>query len=98
MTEAYRNRRVALLKAMHEIVCDFNDESAYMSWIYLVPDCPTEQDFIDMAESDEDMDSAVKLFFSLIERHGKYGLCVQGDWDLHEFKTFGESEVLEEEE
>lgn len=89
MTEKYKKERIELLKAMHTIVCDFNHENAYMRWINLVPDCPSEEDFADMAEDDEDMEDAVKLFFRLIEKYGKYGLVVQGDWNQHEFRNFG---------
>ena len=89
MTEKYRKERIELLKAMHTIVCDFNHENAYMRWINLVPDCPSEDDFADMAEDDGDMESAVKLFFALINHYGKYGLCVNGDWNKGEHKTVG---------
>lgn len=98
MTEKYKKERIELLKAMHTIVYDFNHENAYMRWINLVPDCPSEDDFADMAEDDEDMENAVKLFFRLIERYGKYGLVVQGDWNQREFKTFGATAYPDDDE
>ena len=98
MTESYKKDRIELLKAMHTIVCNFNHENAYMSWINLVPDCPSEEDFVDMAEDDDDMDEAVKLFFALIKRYGKYGLVVQGDWNQHEFKNFGATAYPDDDE
>ena len=89
MTEQYKQDRLNLLEAMHTIVCAFNHEGAYMSWINLIPDEPSDEDFESIAESDEDMDEAVSLFFRLSQRYGKYGLVVQGDWNQHEYKTFG---------
>ena len=93
MTEVYKKSRVELLKAMHMIVASLNHESAYYnSWIYLVPDCPSEQDFIDMAENDNDMNDCAKLFVDLISHYGKYGICVSGDWDKNEFVCLGATE------
>lgn len=50
---------------------NMNDESAYFTWIYLVPDCADEDDFIDFARNDEGteenklFDEAVELFKKL---------------------------------
>lgn len=40
--------RLNSIIAMNIMVCNMNDESAYSSWIYLVPDCANEDDFIDL--------------------------------------------------
>ena len=99
MTELYKKNRVELLKAMHRIVASLNHEGAYYnSWIYLVPDCPSEEDFIDMAENDDIMDECAKLFVSLISSYGKYGICVSGDWDEHEYMNLGATDDEPEEE
>lgn len=100
MTELYKKNRVELLKAMHRIIASLNHEVAYYnSWIYLVSDCPSEEDFIDMAENDDIMDECAKLFVSLISSYGKYGICVSGDWDEHEYMNLGatDNEVVDEE-
>lgn len=34
--------RLNAIIAMHIMVCNMNDETAYMTWIELVPDCPSE--------------------------------------------------------
>ena len=92
MTEKYLKDRIELLKAMHTIVTSMNHEGAYYnSWIYLVPDCPSEDDFADIAEDDDDMEECAKLFMTLMSNYGKFGLCVSGDWDQDEFKTFGQT-------
>ena len=63
--------RLDTIIAMHIMVCNMNNESAYMAWICLVPDCANEWDFIDFAK-DEDgttenqlFDEAVALFMKL---------------------------------
>ena len=45
--------RLDAIIAMNTLVMDMNDEGAYMTWIYLVPDCANEWDFIDFAVNDE---------------------------------------------
>lgn len=67
--------RLDAIISMHVLVCAMNDETAYMSWIYLVPDCPTEWDFIDFAqnsegtEENESFAEAVKLFKVLWKKY-----------------------------
>lgn len=62
--------RIAQLKAMHALMLEANDESIYMSWIYLVPDCPTEEDFIDIAMDDEQYNECFDKFVRLIAKNG----------------------------
>ena len=75
--------RLNAIIAMNIMVCNMNDESAYFTWIYLVPDCADEDDFIDFARNDEEteenklFDEAVELFKKLwknyaIEENGLY--------------------------
>ena len=60
--------RLKAIIAMNTMVINMNDEGAYMSWIYLVPDCASEWDFIDFAVNDKGteenqlFDEAVMLF------------------------------------
>ena len=86
MTGKEKDRLEAIM-AMHTMVINMNDESAYMSWIYLVPDEASEWDFIDFAVNDEEgvngnhlFDDAVKLFKSLWNRYAKEegGLYIGG--------------------
>lgn len=75
--EKLESERVELLKHMHEIVRSINDEDAYMTWICLVPDCPTEEDFECIAEEDDDMQEIEQCFCRLIARYAaKTGFCV----------------------
>jgi hypothetical protein len=52
MSREEKDRLDAII-AMNTLIMDMNDESAYMTWIYLVPDCANEWDFIDFAVNDE---------------------------------------------
>ena len=61
-----REARITQLKAMHTLMCEANDENIYMTWIYLMPDCPSEEDFIDIAMSDESYNECFDLFVKLI--------------------------------
>ena len=67
--------RLDAIIAMNIMVCNMNDESAYMTWIYLVPDGSNEWDFIDFAVNDEGttnnhlFDEAVVLFKKLWRRY-----------------------------
>lgn len=78
--------RLDAIIAMHIMVCNMNDESAYFTWIYLVPDCADEDDFIDFARNDEGMeenklfDEAVELFKKLWRNYAdeKAGLYIAG--------------------
>ena len=83
-----RNERDRLnaIRAMNTLIMDMNDESAYMRWIYLVPDEASEWDFIDFATNDDGteenhlFDEAVVLFKSLWNRYAKEdaGLFIGG--------------------
>jgi hypothetical protein len=77
--------KLETVKAMHQIVSYMNDEDAYMSWINLVPDQATEEDFVDLAEND--MDEVAKLFREILARFGKSGWC------LENCKTFGAGKI-----
>lgn len=78
--------RLNAIIAMHIMVINMNDEGAYMTWIYLVPDEPSEWDFIDFAmdddgtESNDLFDEAVDLFKRLWNRYAKEtnGLYIGG--------------------
>ena len=65
-----RKARVNQLKAMHTLMCETNDENIYMRWIYLMPDCPSEEDFADIAINDEQYDECFDLFVELIAKPG----------------------------
>jgi hypothetical protein len=62
--------RVEQIKAMHEIMCNANDENIYMSWIYVMPDCATQEDFEYIAADDESYNECFDLFVKLIADEG----------------------------
>ena len=47
-----------------------NDENIYMSWICTMPDCPSEEDFIDIALDDEQYTDCFDEFVRLIAKNG----------------------------
>ena len=62
--------RVEQLKAMHELMCNVNDENIYMTWIYIMPDGATEDDFEFIASDDESYNECFDLFVKLIAKKG----------------------------
>lgn len=65
-----RDARVSQLKAMHNLMLEANDERIYMTWIYMMPDCPIEEDFIDIALNDKHYNQCFDLFVKLIANKG----------------------------
>ena len=55
---------------MHDIMCEANDENIYMTWINVVPDCATKEDFIDIAMDEDLYNEAFDLFIRLIKQKG----------------------------
>lgn len=62
--------RITQLKAMHTLMLYANDEGIYMNWIYLMPDCPSEEDFESIAIDDEQYNECFDLFIKLIAKNG----------------------------
>ena len=67
LTSCVKESRIRQLKAMHQVVLEVGDEDIYDDWILLVPDEPSEDDFMFMAESDGLYDECIDLFVSLME-------------------------------
>lgn len=65
-----RDARVKQLKAIHELMCNANNEDIYMSWIYTVPDCPSHEDFVDIAMDDGQYNECFDKFIKLIQKDG----------------------------
>lgn len=65
-------RRIEVLKAMHTIVTNMNDEYAYELWITEgMPDEPDEYDFQEVAR--EYFEETTAVFTNVIKRYGKNG-------------------------
>lgn len=63
-------RRIRILKLMHEMMQESNDENLYLRWICFMPDCPNENDFEFIAEEDDEFNAATDLFRKLIAERG----------------------------
>lgn len=62
------------VKLMHDTMIDMNNESAYMTWIYEMPDEPQEDDFEWFAEDEERYMELYDYFIKLLKRYAKDGL------------------------
>lgn len=69
-------KRIALLKAQHEIIVHMNNEEAYMEWINIVPDCPQDDDFEFIAEDDELFANAMECFKSIMDTYLDDGIYI----------------------
>ena len=68
MNNITKQTRITQLKLMHDLMLEANDERIYMTWIMgWIPDCPTEEDFIDCAENDDWYNETVDMFVRLIK-------------------------------
>lgn len=67
LSEFRKSQRIKQLKAMHELMMLANDEEIYCTWIYTMPDEPSEEDFIDIAEDDDMYNDCFDAFVRLIK-------------------------------
>lgn len=62
------------LKLMHSVMMSMNNEDAYYSWIYVVPDEPSEEDFNYIASDADEYKDCEDTFNSLFKKYAKDGL------------------------
>ena len=70
MSASTRASRIEQLKAMHNLMLLANDENIYMSWINVMPDGATDEDFADISIDDELYNECFDLFVKLIALEG----------------------------
>ena len=70
--------RYDTLTAMHHLVMCMNDETAYMTWIWSVPDEASAYDLADIAKEKDEFDGVVRLFKKLWKKYAASvsGLCI----------------------
>lgn len=73
------NERFETIKAMNTLVKFINNETAYMRWIYLVPEEACEEDLFDFAKDEELFHEALVLFKRLWSNSDKCGLYIGGN-------------------
>lgn len=66
--------RLTMVKLMHETMVYMNNSIAYMNWIYEMPDCPSEEDFVWFAEDEDRYMELYTYFTKLLKRYAKDGL------------------------
>lgn len=62
--------RISQLKAQHDLMCEANDEYIYLSWINVMPDGASNEDFKDIALNDKMYNECFNLFVKLIAKEG----------------------------
>ena len=60
--------RISQLKEMHDLMCEANDENLYISWINVMPDGASNEDFKDIALNDKMYNECFDLFVKLITK------------------------------
>ena len=63
------DNRVENIKLMHETMLCMNNEDAYDTWIWTMPDCPTEEDFAWFAEDEDEYNELYGTFFRILNRY-----------------------------
>lgn len=67
-----------IVKGMNEVILSMNNEEAYMTWIYIVPDEASDYDFMDIADDEELFADTVQCFKRLMNKYLKDGLYIDG--------------------
>lgn len=77
MNKAELMERYNIVKSMDTIVKSVNDEDAYYRhWLYIVPDCADDGDYLSIAEDDELFADTAKSFLGIMKRYAESGLYV----------------------
>ena len=81
MVDYGRSVNLKNVKDMHTIICNMNDERAYHTWIYTMPDCPSEEDFEDFAHDQSSYNDLAATFKRIVNRFRHAGLYLYGLFD-----------------
>lgn len=85
--------RLNNVKMMHEVMQSMNNEDAYCSWIYTMPDCPDESDFEWFAEDGDEYKYLVDTFNRIYNKYKKDGLYKPSEKALDFLKHSGYSDI-----
>lgn len=70
-----KKARIEILKRMQNVACRMNLECAYEYWsMYGIPDEPSEDDYVDIADDDEQYEEIAQIFVNMIYRYAHYGI------------------------
>ena len=78
MTSKEVLRKYDIVKGMNEIVKSMNNEDAYMTWIYIVPDEASDEDLMDISYDEELFSDTVEYFKTIMKEFMADGLYVCG--------------------
>ena len=76
-----REDRLNAVRMMHAVMTSMNNENAYMAWIWVMPDEPSEEDFEYFADEIE-FDELKQTFDRLFGKYKKDGLFEPSDEEL----------------
>ena len=83
---------VELLKCMNEVVAYLDDDRAYESWIWTVPDGADDDDYESIAEDSDEMDHVCRSFRQIVGHYGKDGWCtaaLEADGHFGHLQSYG---------
>ena len=66
-----------VIKTMNTIIYSMNNEDAWLDWINVVPDQADDNDLDDIANDDELMNIACRLFTQIISEYGNDGYYIK---------------------
>lgn len=76
--EQRMQERFEYMQIMHKMILSMNNEEAYMTWIYTVPDMPSDEDLREIAEDDDMFQEVCNLYRRLLEVYGGDGFFIGG--------------------
>lgn len=77
MTKSSINHRAAIVRSMNTLVLSLNNEEPlFSSWLYIVPDEATEDDFVQIAEDEDLFIDVVDTFKDIMNGYLKDGFCI----------------------
>lgn len=80
MSKKMKEERKEVLRSMHHLISELNNENAYLEWISVaVPDCPSDDDYEFIAEDEDCFVEAINAFKYIWDKYISDGLFIGKD-------------------
>lgn len=80
LTKKIKKEREEVVRSMHHLVSELNNEDAYLEWISAaVPDCPCDEDFENIAEDEDCFIETINAFKRIWDEYISDGLFIGKD-------------------
>lgn len=80
MSKKIKEERTEVLRSMHYLISELNNENAYLEWISVaVPDCPSDDDYEFIAEDEDCFVTTVNAFKRIWKTYISDGLYIGKD-------------------